>query len=187
MLFFIKNVNNVIFYKKLNPIYYFLIYTIFMMTHNNNNNNNKRKRIRWNENEDTLLREYYRDSSLDVIQIGSLMKRSPGGIMSRLERLNIIPHKAAARGYKDAKKLMKDNNDSNSDSNSSLIEELLLHTSKINDEYHSLIVYYDKLKNLFDIVDDRMKLLYDVGYSIMDILREDLGENLNTRKRRNSF
>lgn len=159
-----------------------------MMTHNNNNNNsNKKKRIRWNENEDILLREYYRDSTLDVIQIGSLLKRSPGGIMSRLERLSIIPHKAAARGYKEAKKLIKDNNDSNSESNSSLIEELLLYASKINDEYNSLIVYYDKLKHLFDIVDDRIKLLYSVGDSITDILLKDIRGKLNTRKRRNSF
>ena len=148
-----------------------------MMTHNNNNNNsNKKKRIRWNENKDILLREYYRDSTLDVIQIGSLLKRSP-----------IIPHKAAARGYKEAKKLIKDNNDSNSESNSSLIEELLLYASKINDEYNSLIVYYDKLKHLFDIVDDRIKLLYSVGDSITDILLKDIRGKLNTRKRRNSF
>lgn len=68
----------------------------------------KMKKIRWNQTEDEQLRKYYNDPNLDIIEIGSLMKRSPSGVMSRLERLHIIPHKAAARGYKIVKKMLKE-------------------------------------------------------------------------------
>ena len=69
----------------------------------------KMKKIRWSPNEDQQLREYYNNPKLDVIKIGSLMKRVPGGVLSRLERLHIIPHKAAGRGYKIVKKMLKEN------------------------------------------------------------------------------
>ena len=69
----------------------------------------KMKKIRWSPNEDQQLREYYNNPKLDVIKIGSLMKRAPGGVLSRLERLHIIPHKAAGRGYKIVKKMLKEN------------------------------------------------------------------------------
>ena len=69
----------------------------------------KMKKIRWSPNEDQQLREYYNNPKLDVIKIGSLMKRAPGGVLSRLERLHIIPHKAAGRVYKIVKKMLKEN------------------------------------------------------------------------------
>ena len=63
------------------------------------------KKIRWTSTEDEHLRNYYNNPNLDVIEIGRLMNRSPGGVLSRLERIRIIPHKAAARGYKLVKKM----------------------------------------------------------------------------------
>jgi hypothetical protein len=139
----------------------------------------KMKKIRWSSNEDEQLRKYYNDPNLDVIEIGRLMKRSPGGVLSRLERIRIIPHKAAARGYKMVKKMLKKEKESLLVSNESQKKTEIheIHDSLNEDEQHQnigitkhllgllineyniIIEHSDNIKYLLSVIENEIEMV----------------------------
>lgn len=54
---------------------------------------------RWTEKEDCELKINYIEKQYDIIKICQLHNRNPGGIMTRLQKLNIIDNLEETRGY----------------------------------------------------------------------------------------
>jgi len=55
----------------------------------------------WSKSDDEKLKDLYSNQDLNVIQIADIFKRRPGGIISRLKRLDLIKEGIDARGYFD--------------------------------------------------------------------------------------
>lgn len=55
----------------------------------------------WSETEDAQLIKEYTADQLDILQIGYIHKRTPGGISYRLRTHNLIDNNVSARGYMD--------------------------------------------------------------------------------------
>jgi hypothetical protein len=53
----------------------------------------------WEKNEDDQLIREYNVDKLTILEISKIHKRMPGGILSRLKRLNLINMRKDARGY----------------------------------------------------------------------------------------
>lgn len=53
----------------------------------------------WSDDEDKQLLKEYQEENMDIIQIGYIHKRTPGGIAYRLKVLNLITIQIDARGY----------------------------------------------------------------------------------------
>lgn len=53
----------------------------------------------WNKEEELLLNKLYNEDMLDIMEISKIHNRAPGGIISRLCKLNYITHRTLARGY----------------------------------------------------------------------------------------
>lgn len=53
----------------------------------------------WEKTEDDQLIKEYTTDKLDLLEICKIHKRMPGGIVSRLKRLNLIQMKHDTRGY----------------------------------------------------------------------------------------
>ena len=134
------------------------------------------KKIRWTSTEDEHLRNYYNNPNLDVIEIGRLMNRSPGGVLSRLERIRIIPHKAAARGYKLVKKMSNKKKEplliTNDSQNKKEIAEICETIDKNEQNQNSKSSEYlsELLMNEYNIVinhsENINQLLTDIGNEI---------------------
>ena len=56
---------------------------------------------KWEIKEDDQLIKEYNIDKLNLLDICKIHKRKPGGIMSRLKKLNLIDMKNNARGYQD--------------------------------------------------------------------------------------
>lgn len=57
----------------------------------------------WELSDDEQLIKLYNEDQKDILQIAAIFKRAPGGISSRLKKLNIIEDNKSARGYEDYK------------------------------------------------------------------------------------
>jgi hypothetical protein len=53
----------------------------------------------WESSDDEQLIKLYNEDQKDILQIAIIFKRTPGGILSRLIKLNIIEDRKLARGY----------------------------------------------------------------------------------------
>jgi len=53
----------------------------------------------WTPTDELKLKNLYNDNMLDIMEISSILKREPGGILSRLKKENCITDKREGRGY----------------------------------------------------------------------------------------
>ena len=82
----------------------------------------------WENNEDKQLIKEYNIDQLSLLEICKIHKRLPGGIISRLMRLNIIDMRNKARGYSEYQQsdLYKERCKKNAEARSEKKEEKLL-------------------------------------------------------------
>ena len=55
----------------------------------------------WPEEEDTQLLKEYNEDNMDIIEIGYIHRRTPGGIAYRLKRLEVVDNSIDTRGYEE--------------------------------------------------------------------------------------
>ena len=53
----------------------------------------------WTPTDELKLNNLYNDKMLDIMEISSILKREPGGILSRLKKQNCITDTREGRGY----------------------------------------------------------------------------------------
>jgi hypothetical protein len=119
---------------------------------------------KWTEEQEEELKKLYNQEELDLITIAKQLKRLPGGVISRLIKLEIIEYDFQARGYNKEEifklkqnyennktKIKEDNNDVKEDNDKkdnikkNNIELLILEIKKLHINNKEL---YDEIKEL---------------------------------------
>lgn len=133
----------------------------------------------WTEEEtNKLIQEY--DAGLDILEIGRIHKRTPGGIAYRLKSLNIVYPMSAARGYdkykmsalyydivktakeeKDEKQKTRKLKQLKKESKGSEVQELKTQMESMRTEMQEMKKSYTEMSEKLDTVVKLMKLIYE--------------------------
>lgn len=63
----------------------------------------ERSKLEWTDEEQQQIIKEYNDDEMNIIQIGNLHKRTPGGISYKLHKLGVMSNRLNARGYPEYK------------------------------------------------------------------------------------
>ena len=120
----------------------------------------------WEKEEDDQLVEEYNIGKLDLMEICKVHKRMPGGIMSRLKRLNLINMKNEVRGYSeylksDLYKIVSKITNERKNTPLTQGKQTLIQDSMVFKKPETPDAYHETLKELLVVAKDIQRMMKD--------------------------
>jgi len=127
----------------------------------------------WPEEEDNQLLKEYNEDKMDIIEIGHMHKRTPGGIAYRLKRIDVITNQIDARGYQEyqASDLYREIISSGSRRNKSKEKDqtnVKKHTSNIESDLSQLKDEMRLVKSSLNEIHNLLKAVYKFETNVVD-------------------